>query len=60
VGTHGKLSGQVTNNFSFNILGGYGAGVNGAEVGGLFNIDKKDVKYTPRWAASFNVVSWQM
>lgn len=45
VGTHGRLSAQVTNNFSFNILGGYAAGSNGFELGGLFNIDKKNVQY---------------
>jgi hypothetical protein len=56
LGTHGKLSGQVTNKVSFNVLGGYGAGVNGVEVGGLFNIDKKDVKYT-QIGGIFNVVS---
>jgi hypothetical protein len=43
--THGKLSPQVVNNMSFNILGGYTAGVSMVELGGLFNIDKKDVKY---------------
>ena len=45
LGTHGKLSAQVINNFSLNILGGYNGGVNGMEVGGLFNIDKKAVRY---------------
>jgi hypothetical protein len=44
VGTHGKLSGQVTNTYSLNIIGGYGAGVNGIELGGVFNIDKKNVR----------------
>lgn len=38
--THGKLSGQVVNNFSVNILGGYTGGANGVELGGLFNINK--------------------
>lgn len=56
LGTHGKLSGQVTNTFSFNALGGYAAGVDGFELGGLFNIDKKDVKYV-QIAGLFNVVS---
>ena len=56
IGTHGKLSGQVTNTVSFNILGGYGAGVNGVEIGGLFNIDKKDVKYT-QVGGIFNLVN---
>lgn len=56
LGSHGKLSGQVVNTFSFNALGGYAAGVDGFELGGLFNIDKKDVKYV-QIAGLFNVVS---
>ncbi len=44
LGTHGYLSGQVVNKFSLNILGGYTGGVNGVEIGGIFNIVKKDVK----------------
>ena len=55
LGSHGKMSGQVTNTVSFNILGGYAAGVNGFELGGLFNIDKKDVKYL-QIAGIFNAV----
>jgi hypothetical protein len=43
--THGKLSAQVVNSFSVNVVGGYTAGVNGVELGGAFNINKKDVKY---------------
>ncbi len=43
VSTNGALNSQVINNFSFNILGGYSGGTNGFELGGLFNIDKKDV-----------------
>jgi hypothetical protein len=43
--SHGKLSAQVVNNFSINIVGGYTAGVSGIELGGAFNINKKDVKY---------------
>lgn len=43
--THGRLSAQVVNNFSTNIIGGYTAGVSGVELGGVFNINKKDVKY---------------
>lgn len=53
--THGKLSGQVINNFSFNLLGGYSGGVNGLEIGGLFNIDKKDVRFV-QVAGLFNIV----
>jgi hypothetical protein len=40
VGTQGKFSGQVVNNFSINALGGYTGGVEGVELGGLFNINK--------------------
>lgn len=56
LGSHGKMSGQVTNRFSFNALGGYAAGVDGLEIGGLFNIDKKNVKYV-QIAGFFNKVS---
>jgi hypothetical protein len=45
VSTHGQLNSQVINNFSLNVFGGYTAGTNGFEIGGLFNIDQKDVKY---------------
>jgi len=55
VGTHGKMSSQVVNNFSLNVLGGYTAGTNGLEIGGLFNIDKKGVKYVQA-AGLFNSV----
>lgn len=53
--THGKMSGQVINNFSLNVLGGYSGGVNGLEVGGLFNIDKKDARFV-QVAGLFNIV----
>ncbi|MGZ8523527.1 MAG: STN and carboxypeptidase regulatory-like domain-containing protein [Chitinophagaceae bacterium] len=55
VSSQGKLSGQVVNNFSFNLFGGYTAGVNGLEIGGLFNLNKKDVRYVQA-AGLFNVV----
>lgn len=42
--THGKLSGQVVNNFSINILGGYTGGAEGVELGGLFNINKNRMR----------------
>jgi hypothetical protein len=54
LGTHGKMSGQVVNKVSFNVLGGYTAGVNGFEIGGLFNIVRKDVRYA-QVAGVFNV-----
>lgn len=53
--THGYLSAQVVNGFSLNILGGYTAGTNGMEIGGLFNIDKKNVQYFQA-AGLFNAV----
>ena len=57
--THGQLSSQVVNNFSLNIFGGYTAGTNGLEIGGLFNIDKKDVKYFQA-AGLFNSVGGEV
>ncbi|WP_394991495.1 STN domain-containing protein [Emticicia sp.] len=38
IGTNHYLSGNVINNFSFNILGGYSLGVRTLEVGGILNI----------------------
>jgi hypothetical protein len=55
VSTHGKLSGQVINNVSLNLFGGYTGGVNGLEVAGLFNIDKKKVQFIQA-AGIFNIV----
>jgi len=43
--SHGMFSSQVINKASLNILGGYTAGVDGAEVAGLFNISKNNVQY---------------
>ncbi|MBI3137928.1 MAG: hypothetical protein HYZ15_05020 [Sphingobacteriales bacterium] len=55
LGSHGQMSGQVINKFSLNVVGGYTAGTNGLEIGGFFNIDKKEVKYFQA-AGVFNVV----
>ncbi|MEP2025103.1 MAG: hypothetical protein ABJH98_02260 [Reichenbachiella sp.] len=41
VGTNGKMSGQITNQLSVNLLAGYAQGVNGVEIGGFYNIDRK-------------------
>lgn len=57
--TQGKLSGQVINNVSFNVFGGYTGGVNGAEIGGLFNINKKYVQYFQA-AGLFNIAGGHM
>lgn len=59
LGSHGKMSGQVVNNISLNVLGGYTAGTKGVEIGGLFNIDKKEVKYFQA-AGIFNVAGGRM
>jgi hypothetical protein len=56
LGTHGRMSSQVVNKFSLNLLGGYTAGVNGVEIAGGFNISKKDVRFV-QIAGMFNVVS---
>jgi hypothetical protein len=55
LGTHGEMGGQIVNKLSLNIIGGYTAGVNGLELAGAFNIDKKEVKYFQA-ASIFNVV----
>lgn len=59
LGTHGKMSAQVVNKFSFNVFGGYAAGVNGFEFGSLFNIDKNTVRYV-QVAGLFNIVGGRM
>ncbi len=43
-GTNKLMSGNVENNFSFNLLGGYSYAVNGLELGGFMNIVRTDVK----------------
>ena len=53
--SHGMFSPQVVNKFSLNIIGGYTAGVNGLELGGLFNINKQDTRYV-QVAGIFNLV----
>jgi hypothetical protein len=52
--THGMFSPQVVNKFSLNLIGGYTAGVNGLEIGGLFNIDKMNARYL-QLAGVFNL-----
>lgn len=44
IGTQGPLSPQITNKLSVNIIGGYTAGLKGVEMGGVFNIEKKNVQ----------------
>ena len=52
--SHGMMSSQVINKASFNILGGYSAGLNGIEMAGLFNMDKTDVRFV-QIAGLFNI-----
>jgi len=42
--TQGKLSSQVINHYSLNIVGGYTGGAEGIELAGLFNLNRKSVK----------------
>lgn len=44
ISTNGKLSGNVVNRFSLNIIGGYTGGTNGLELGGALNIDRGNVR----------------
>lgn len=53
--TQGMMSSQIVNKLSVNIMGGYTAGVEGLEIGGIFNINKKGVRYG-QFAGVFNIV----
>lgn len=55
VSTHAEFSGQVVNAVSLNAVGGYNAGVDGFELGLIFNLDKGDVGVV-QIAGIFNVV----
>lgn len=57
--SHGIFSSQVVNKASLNLLGGYTAGLDGAELAGLFNISKNDVRYV-QLAGLSNVVGGSM
>lgn len=41
--THGFFNTQIVNNFSLNIIGGSTAGVEGTEIGGVFNVNQYDM-----------------
>ncbi len=53
--THGKMNAQVISKTSLNMVGGYNGGVDLVEIGGLFNINKRDVK-SVQLAGLFNIV----
>lgn len=44
VGTNLKMSGLIRNKFSINVFAGYAYGLSGFEMGGLFNVIRKNVK----------------
>lgn len=54
--THGKLASKVSNKVSVNIYGGYNGGLNGVEIGGLFNISKGNARYL-QVSTTFNLVT---
>lgn len=43
-GSNGPLNARETNNFSINLIGGSAAGLDGVELGGVFNSERKTVK----------------
>lgn len=45
ISTHGRMNAQVVNKVSVNMIGGYSRGTDLMEIGGVFNINKSDVKY---------------
>lgn len=55
VGTNGKLSGNVINDYSFNLFGGYSMGNRKLEVSTLFNIERSNVSGA-QFAGFFNAV----
>lgn len=44
VGTNGPISGAVVNRWSFNVLAGYSRGLDGFELAGVANLERRDVK----------------
>lgn len=44
LGTNRKFGGLIENHFSFNVLGGYSMALSGAEMAGIFNITRRNVK----------------
>ncbi|RAI91518.1 peptidase associated/transthyretin-like domain-containing protein [Algoriphagus yeomjeoni] len=53
--TKGMFSSQTISKFSLNLIGGYTAGIEGMEIAGIFNINKRDVK-SLQVAGIFNLV----
>jgi hypothetical protein len=55
LGTNGHDCGKTVNNLSFNMIGGYAAGLEGLELGGVANIEK-DYMHGIQMAGVANVV----
>ena len=55
IGTNHKLSGNVINDYSFNVYGGYSLATKKLEIGSLFNIDRGYV-HGAQFAGIFNTV----
>ena len=53
--SQGLFNSQVVNQVSLNVIGGHTAGVNGIEVGGVFNINQTNVRHF-QMAGLFNLV----
>ncbi len=45
IGTNGRLSGNVVNDYSINIFGGYSGGTRKIELGAFFNLDRGNVRW---------------
>ena len=58
-GTNHILSGNVINDYSFNILGGFSGGTRKLELGGIANLDRGDVQYW-QLAGVFNTIGGRM
>ena len=59
VSSQGLFNSQLVNSVSLNIIGGHTAGVNGVEVGGIFNVNQQNVGYF-QTAGLFNLVGGSM
>lgn len=44
IGTNRKMSGQIKNKISINLISGYSYGVRGVELGGVYNLDREEVR----------------
>jgi hypothetical protein len=45
ISTHGRADRRIVNHMSLNLAGGVERGLDGAEIGGAFNIDLRSVRY---------------